>query len=430
MLLLVNKIFRAKYLKDREMKKVVLAKQPTMLVSLDDIWSKKSDAINKVLKKSETSFLEVLPNKIKIAQIYAKTKQLIPEDRVTVNHPQFVSVALALGRLEDIKTKIMLLLTLEPLFNERNLLALLSDYNPVKKLYLFVRTLNQANLLTYNAENFNIEKSGNPNLNDCYAPFYHKGFLYVCHDDNYLLAVDLASDETFAFPQTKGCYMLRALIISTNQSPLLYYLDEKIGFLSFNLDTLEVVPSNIDFEHEESIDGDFIYTFKDNFISQYDGKTSPPTLLSKRFFHIETDSFVFQVIDHKIFFNHSDVYDFDSFNLLGTIEIPRGSRIYSILSHDNKIYVPFENHGIFNVKIYSGVTLEYLGLLVDNLNFGGEYRLKGVDIRENKLTVLYLTASRGGVTDRINALIFNLDDGTYHYITVNSSPGSSFMIIG
>jgi hypothetical protein len=219
--------------------KKISVKQPTMLVSLDDIWSKKSDAINKVLKKSETSFLEVLPNKIKVAQLYSKTKQLIPEDRVIVNHHQFISVALALGRLEDIKARIMLLLTLEPLFNERNLLALLSDYNPVKKLYLFTTKLfSDSSITTYNVETLSIEKVINT---DNYSyPFYYKGFMYVTVEESYLAAIDLASNEKFVFPQTEGCSTIRTMIF-TSASPLLYYLDEDVGFLSFNLGTLEVV---------------------------------------------------------------------------------------------------------------------------------------------------------------------------------------------
>jgi hypothetical protein len=70
-------------------------------VSLDDIWSKKSDGINKILNENTTIFLKILPNKIKVAQLYVKTNQLNPDDAQIVNHPHFAKVALLLGRLED-----------------------------------------------------------------------------------------------------------------------------------------------------------------------------------------------------------------------------------------------------------------------------------------------------------------------------------------
>jgi hypothetical protein len=382
------------------------------VVTLDDIWVQDSTAVRKLLGTEEVG---VLANKIRLAQLYRDGNQLIPKDKIIVNHPQFVKLAKEYGRLEDVKAKIALLLTLEPLFNEKNLLAFLDDYNPIRKLYISVGT----GIVTRDAETLQVERISKVAYNDTRQPHYHKGMLYATNSYNQVVSIDLTNNEEFVFLETMRCFSIAGII-----NDILYYVDSYTGLISLNLDTHQRVLLNIGLT--ASISNNFIYTFERNKINKYDGRRLPLTLISSRPFTIVLDPnrcYFCQVIDNRIYLNDMKVYDLETLRLLNEREI--SGDVNNIYSYGGKIYVHSTNGVNMTIKIYDSASFEYLGNLVEDLHI---IYFKSISINGNKLVIV---RGQQGVEGRITIAVYDLDTNTVNNITMSSGrTWTPYAIIG
>jgi hypothetical protein len=162
-----------------------------MTTTLEAVWQASSDFIGKVLLQSGLELSpNILINKVKLAQLYASTKNLTPEDTKIVNHPLFERIALKLGRLEDIMTKISVLIYLDPIFDEVNLISIIANYNPITKIYLF-----GDNLETRNSETLSIETVIPLSKVVLYSePHYYKGSIYLLAGGS-LVSTNPSSDQ-------------------------------------------------------------------------------------------------------------------------------------------------------------------------------------------------------------------------------------------
>jgi hypothetical protein len=156
-------------------------------VTLEDIWSERRERITELLELSEQPLSRsTLVNKVNLVKLYYQTGQLTIEASKIVGHPLFEKFALSLGRLEEIKSKILTLIYLNPMFNEENLLTHLNDYNHIDKVYLF--TSNGLEVL--NSETLETERVFTLDDTLTYSDaFYHKGRLY------FIQALKVREDE-------------------------------------------------------------------------------------------------------------------------------------------------------------------------------------------------------------------------------------------
>jgi hypothetical protein len=178
-------------------------------ISLNQIWAMKSASINILLTKVLPSVWgavkpvvnpivlttrDDLVNKIKLVQLYIRRGQLYFGDLAVAKHRLFEKIALELGRLEDIRSKITTLIYLEPIFNEKALIAIISDYNPIFMIYLFIRKG-----MTVINPCSRVRDGGPLRLENSYtylSPFYYKDKLYVISNEvARLLSIDVSNGE-------------------------------------------------------------------------------------------------------------------------------------------------------------------------------------------------------------------------------------------
>jgi hypothetical protein len=372
-----------------------------VLLSLEQIWSKQSKAINDILRlpyhgDGQRTFSTLLANKVKVAQLYSKSGQLIPDDRMIVDHPLFEKIAITSGRFADIKAKIGLLLLLEPLFNEKNLLVIINDYNPVEKIYIY----NYNTLNVYDAETLVREQAFG--CDHTGSPVYYKGRLYSLH---YGSCMDLASHEVLNFPEISSDFYMLSRIGN------LLYCAEYPELKSLNLDTLEVTSTGIGLGNGQSIDGDMIYIIDSDMLVTYDGRTSPPTLISRRSFDSGDEIGSFEVIGDRVYLDSLRIYSLETLELLAVVEF--GSHTPDIYSYGNRLYAVIYRNVESEIRIYDTTSFQWIGMLMDRNEL---FRLKDVKIEGNKILVFYYSDE----CIELKLKIFNLDNNESFTIVLPS----------
>jgi hypothetical protein len=273
------------------------------IVSLEQIWA---------FTTCEYNPYKSLENKIAMAQYYLCQGHLNCQDSLIVNHQQFTKTVLELGSLDDIKRKIQLLIDLEPLFNERNLLAILNNYNFIDK----IRVVDKGTLVTVDlwSEPLRLKEEFHPCLqNQQGSVIYHKGSLYFAKVIDYfydtkILSLDLDSNKITIF--CIYCSGLLAMI-----GDLLYYKVARFGLKTLNVTDGKMVDIVVDDQstYDESckyfFEGNLLYIYRNSIIFLYDGSTSPPTLLQQYPFQPTEWTNCFKFIKGRVYTTGGDIYD-------------------------------------------------------------------------------------------------------------------------
>jgi hypothetical protein len=373
-------------------------------VTLEEIWTIPPSKIKLLLNKPDIN--DILA-KVIWTQQYNEGNQLSPEDALIVNHPQFTKTALKFGRLEDIVSKIKVLIYLEPLFNERNLLEVLNNYNPIKYLYLMNKNILEIRDLD---SRILISKVSLPLLSGWNeSPFYHKGKIYFItryeSGERILLSVDLFSGEIWDL-NVRGFIMCIV-------GDLLYYSTTIQDLLVIDLQSDDNISINLPLNSNYVIEDNLLYVYdtKELTVSIYNLATLPLTFIErKRLPMIPIDGFCISFIGNRVFTDTSKVYDLSSLELVADLGIEMCENFTFL--YEGKLYIlklngeedePDPNKHL--VSIYDNSTYELLG----GLGQKDVITIEGILYNE----FLVVSSHKGNVffTD-----IFNLALGTHQQL--------------
>jgi hypothetical protein len=312
-----------------------------MAITLQEIWSTSNASLVKFGKVPSSYSLD---NKIAMALFYSSLEQLSDQDKAIVDHPLFKEIALKIGRLDDIKDLIIPLLTLDPLFNELNLLSILGSFNGSNpKLYII------------NYDGLEIRSIGDvlerivevrPQLTN---PVYHKGKVYmICHSggedpdspqgNSELISVDSDNGDVDRFT-----YIHPNHIFGISGS-LLYYKDNSSGLLFvLNIEDQSLIETEIK-GHNLFIYGRSLYVLEvdDNvmYLNRYDLTTCYPTFKDRRFLEKVLSINYIKIVKGKLYLRTDKLYirDLETFDLITAIDIPLSTRLDQVHEHDGILY--------------------------------------------------------------------------------------------
>jgi hypothetical protein len=317
------------------------------MVTLEQIWQTPSLSIIKINTNP-------LVNKVNRALLYNGTGDLDTESAKIVSHSQFKAIALQLGRLEDIKAKISMLIYLNPLFNEENLLRILGDYNPVSKLYVKTGMF----LEVRNVETFHLEKSLRMDADNYDFLMYYKDRLYMVNTNLHKLVwIDLASGE-------RTCTGVEALKIHARFGGTLYY-DGLDGITrTFDLET-NTAGSDI-ITHDMYFSGDLVSKVEkmkegNVNVATYDSKSLK--LLDDRVLKKSQLWKYFSQPSGKV---HNDRLNLNDLSLFGSmVECETGGDKVTVHCYGDKTYVTIQPQGEFEVtsiRCYEGLNVRDMAL--------------------------------------------------------------------
>jgi hypothetical protein len=358
-----------------------------MELSLQSVWNTKSSDINRILSLYDIAIDQnSLVNKVRLAILYNKGRDFNKENTIIVSHPLFEKIALSLGRLEDIKAKIVIMINFEEIMNERNLGLIINSYNPVKRLYI----ISDSGLEIRNHETLNLEKLIPL---DQYFIFsflvYSKDKVYTIRDKegSYdMIEIDLSTEETKVFKDVGIRYFYGKI------GDLLYGYSLDIGLIIFNVITSAVK------SYEK---GGYIW-IKDNIIIRpyklglriYDGGFSKP--LPSISFTVEGTTIK---VDNDILIKYFDkelrFYNLYTSQLLFTTICLFEPK--DVFSYDGLIYIVIiDSDHVLTIEIYSHQYgyWQYSGDLISELSEYNDYT-----VNDDTFIVAYRRA-RHDIVDR------------------------------
>jgi hypothetical protein len=405
-------------------------------MSLEEIWSMKSDSIDILLielppylRLTKVTWLSpdnTLFNKIKVAQLLNRRDQLVCE-RSIINHPLFEKISLKLGRLEDIKAKIMVLIYLEPIFNEKALITMINDYNPIYKIYLI--GINKIYVIDFNGCSNVVEISLKNSL-QYKTPFYCKNKLYLAnpHECN-IVSVDLSSLEE------KQYQSICPYSIIGGVGNFLYYQD----FFRYNcLSILDLqightLNTDLGWDDEILLIDDLLYTFRstpDSIVISTHKCGSSFEFMDSRVFPIKSTA---EMNDYSLSTNNKvllcynfqhtlEAYDFQTSELLAVHEL----HVIKIHNYHDRIYLVASPISHLNwqksptfIYVFENKTFKSLGIL-------GKQTTEVVNVVgcHNKLALTYLHTNGASLN------VYDLDSSSQDPCLILPYTGNGNFTIG
>jgi hypothetical protein len=385
-------------------------------VSLEQVWTADVENVKEMLVSAEHPInSNDLVNRISLLKVYNESGQLSQEDSSIVSHPDFKRIALSTVRLDEIKTKLLTLIYLDPLFNERNLVNHFNDYNPVDKVYLFTTT----GLEVRNSETLDLERVFPLDPTMKYGrSLYHKGKLYFTQWPTRRIAFTPFINTMVSLNLNSGekTSIVQALAVKKIIGDLLYYIDPNHCLASYNLNTGKIETTDLYIAgrgNRSFYDGNFMYYYERiiKTFSTYDISTSPIKLVRRQDVpDPEASSRIIGVIGERVYFSNGKIYDLETLEEIGSLDI----QVRHIDRYENKIYAL--DHLTKDIYVYDSTTYAKLGKIE---TIKKDLRLVDMELFGNKLVVII-----GGESIEI----FNLDDNSS--IVLKSPTLTFFYTIG
>jgi hypothetical protein len=374
------------------------------VVALEDVWSTDPIEVNRLLTSTGHTLDESnLANKISLVKLYYKNNQLSEESAELVGNPDFDKLALRSLSVEQLRNNMLALTTrtwLNSMFNEKNLLPYLTDFEQSQKIYLFTTE----NLEIRSIKTLELEDSITLDIRYVYThPMYYKGKIYFRRYTKNFGAAKLSSVIGVFDLETKEEVMLFDVkFVMRMIGHVIYYLNTQYKSFSYDVETGKTVDRvGIYLIGATTYDGNLAYvpqTSDDGkILSVYDMSTGVATLL--RTLKIALPIARILASDGRLYPRDLNVYDDQTFKLVGAISGPGvgaetirnpGSRVYT---YDGKVYLL--DGSTNRVNVYNSDTYEYLKSLyignVTNVKFSGDKLVTSVS---QKLRVFDLNTGK------------------------------------